>query len=114
MQKRLFLFNGITLIFLYGFFIDQSNYFNKPFLGLLLLVCYAFSAFFYSEKWHFILYHSVFILTYTAILLTSPMGITFALIAGLIFTVKVFLIFYLPAIILLIWNIKQLRKYKNT
>lgn len=114
MKKRLFIFNGIALILLYGFFVNKSDYFNFNvlFLGLLLLVGYTFFAYLYPKKWNLILYHSIFIVIYTVILLTSPMGITFALIGGVTLTIQIFLLFYLPALILLIWNIKQIRQYK--
>lgn len=112
MKTFLFLCNSVALICLHGFFVNESDYFNMSFWGLLILVGYGFFAYFYPKKWICVLYHSIFVMIYAGILLTAPMGITFAMIAGLMLTIQVLLLFYLPALLLLIWNIKQIRRYK--
>lgn len=112
MKTLLYFFNAMALVLLYTYFLYQSDYFNTPFFVLLLLLGYSFFIYFRPKRWSLILYHSIFILIYAGVLLTSPMGITFALIGGLILTIKVLLLFYLPALLLLIWNIQQIRQCK--
>lgn len=102
--------NAVAGLALYRFWIGHFNLADPYFVAVLLLGGYGFFTRFSPKKWHRLLYHGLFSGLYGLILITSPLGLTFALIGGVKLAVQVFVFFYLPAFLLVIWNIMQLRR----
>ncbi|MDO4895974.1 MAG: hypothetical protein Q3971_01320 [Moraxella sp.] len=111
----LYILNPIWVFFtIKEFLFEELSYFDLEIILMIIGIAgYSVFTYFYPNKYNKIVYYILFLVLNSIIVLTSPLGIAFALISGLLFTLKILLFFYLPPLLLIIFNMKQLMQMRT-
>lgn len=106
----LHILNPISLIIIINeMILDTYPYCNPYAIGIALFSAgITILTYFYHKKWLEISFYSVYTLLFALCFITFPMGIAFALTSGWKLTIMILTLVYLPLLLLIILNIRQL------